>query len=181
MTIPVLDHLETKIISPVLNLCMQPIGALSEVMMTMTTLMTDLIPHHCFPNQLMINKSSFILKELTDENSSIHCCGNECSPSSNILRKTPTSNFYGTEATTVVNLLDDDDDNVLTENKQEDMALSSTFLQEWDAFYTEFVNSTTYALMHSSNDSMPSPILDDDDQMMNDQQPLTTSSFDDSL
>jgi len=38
LTILVPDHLEPKIISSVLNLCVQPVGELSEVMMTMTTL-----------------------------------------------------------------------------------------------------------------------------------------------
>jgi len=44
-TIPVLNQLETKIISPVLSLCATPIlGAPSEVMLTMTTLLANHTP-----------------------------------------------------------------------------------------------------------------------------------------
>ncbi len=41
--------------------------------------------------------------------------------------------------------------------------LSSTFLQEWEAFYIEFKNSTTYALAHSSATSLLPSLVDDDD------------------
>jgi len=104
----------------------------------------------CSPNQLTSNKSSFILRESTDVNSSICCCINKCDHPSTILHKFPTSNFYKTKATTIIDLLNDNDDNLLNKNEQEDMALPSTFLQEWDAFYNEFKNSTTYAPIHSS-------------------------------
>jgi len=106
----ILVNLEQKIIPSVLNLCVEPIGAPSEIMMTMTTLMANPITPRSSPNQTTSNRSSFILKELTDANLSIHCCGNECSPSSNILRKTPTSIFQEPNATATVNLLNDDDD-----------------------------------------------------------------------
>ncbi len=167
----------------VLSLCVPPVGALSKVMVTMTTLMADLTPSQRSPNQLTIDKSSFILKESTDANSSICCCNNECYHSSNVLCTIPTSIFHKTEANAIANLLNDDDDNNPHENEQEDF---STFLQEWDDFYNEFINSTTYALAHSSTDSlMPSPIIDndDDDRSMSEcsDQPMTTNSFDDSL
>jgi len=122
---------------------------------------------------------------LTDANLSIHCCGNECSPSSNILCKTPTSIFQEPNATATVNLLNDNDDKTPHANDQEDMTLSSTFLPEWEVFYNEFVNLTTYALAHSSAASFtPSLIVNDDnDQMMIEagDDPTPTNSFDDSL
>jgi len=43
-TIPVLNYLEQKIISLVPNLRVQPVGVLSKVMMTMTSLMKDHTP-----------------------------------------------------------------------------------------------------------------------------------------
>jgi len=44
------------------------------------------------------------------------------------------------------------------------MTLSSTFFTEWEAFYNEFVNLTTYTLVHSSTASFtPSLIVDDDE------------------
>jgi len=104
------------------------------------------------------------LKESTDANLCTHCCGNESSTSSNALRKTPTSNFQAPNATAVVDLLDDDDDKTPHASDPEDATLFSSFITEWEAFYNEFVHSTTYALAHSSAaSSMPPLIVDDDD------------------
>jgi len=98
---------------------------------------------------------------LTDENSSARCCNNECYHSSNVLHTIPTSIFHKTEANAVADLLNNDDDSNPHKNEREDF---STFLQEWDNFYNEFVNSMTYTLAHSSTDSLMSPpIVDDDD------------------
>jgi len=121
------------------------LGVLSEVMMTMTTLPMDPTPQ-CSPTQLTCDKSSFILQELPETNSSICCCDNECSYPSNILCKIPTRKFHKNDATTAVKLLDNDDNNLLIANAQEDMTPTPTLLQEWEAFYLEFKTWTTYAL-----------------------------------
>jgi len=150
-------------------------------MMTMTTSMADPITTRGSPNQLTSYKSSFILKESTDASPSIRCSVNECSTSPNGLRKIPTRIFQATNATAVVDLLDDDDDDVFDETTSEDTTLSSTFLQDWEAFCTKVKKSTTYALAHSSTTSpLPSPIADDDDQPMNDDTSPTNNSFTDS-
>jgi len=141
---------------------MQPIGAPSEVMMTMTTLMADPTTPRCSPNKMASDTSSFILKESTHANSSIRCCGNEFYNSANVLHEIPTSKFNDTYTTTVVDPLDDDDDDIFNTvvnplNDDKDRALNvtksmdfSTFLSDWEAFHTEFKNSTTYALARSS-------------------------------
>jgi len=135
----------------------------------------------CSPNQPTSDKSSFIQKELTDANSSIHCCGNKFPHSSNFLCNIPTSNFQEHNAPAIVNLLNDDNNNAFSKTVQEDTALSSTFLQEWDAFYAEFKNSTTYALVQSSATNLhSSPIINDDDPMTDDPLP-NMNSFNDSL
>jgi len=151
-------------------------------MVIMATLTMDPTSLQHSLNQLTIDKSSFILKESTDANSSICCCDNEGYHSLNVLCAIPTSIFHETKANAITDLLnDDDDDNNPHKNEQEDF---STFLQEWDGFCKEFVNLTTCALTHSSADSlMPSPIVDDDDDngsmSKGSNQPMTTNSFDD--
>jgi len=169
----VLNNLETKIISPVLNLCVQPIGAPSEVMMTMTTSTADLITPRRSPNKTTSDTSSFILKESSHGNASIRCCGNEFYNSENVLREITTSKFKPTNTTTTVDPLDDDDDalsavvdlpdddedRIINETESEDF---STFLSDWEAFHTDFKNSTTYAIAHSSAaDSITSSIVDE--------------------
>ncbi len=188
VTILVLDNLETKIIPPVLNLRVQPIGAPSKVMMTMTTSMADLLTPRCSPNKMTSDTSSFILKESTHGKSSIRCCGNEFYNSENVLHEIPTSKFKDTYTATVVdplddddndnfnavvNLLDNDEDRAIQETKSMDF---STFLSDWEAFHAEFKTLTTYALAHSSAaDRITSSIVDESlDQ-------LPPSSFKDSL
>jgi len=78
-------------------------------------------------------------------------------------REIPTSKFPTLDTTAVVDLLDDDDDNILIVNAQEDTTLAPTFLQEWEAFYCDFKNSTTYALAHSSAASLLPSLVDNDD------------------
>jgi len=141
-----------------------PVGAPSEVMVTMTTSTADPSSHRRPPTPLTSVKSSSILKELTDANSDNRCCGDDNSDPSPILRQIPTSNFQAANATAVVDHLDDDDNNLRHQNAQEDTIPFSTFLSEWEAFYLQFKQSPTYALAHSSADStMPSFIVDDDD------------------
>jgi len=169
----VLNNLETKIISPVLNLRVQPVGAPSEVMMTMTTSTADLITPRRSPNKTTSDTSSFILKESSHGNASIRCCGNEFYNSENVLREIPTSKFKPTNTTTavdplddddaafsaVVDLLDNDEDCTVNETKSEDFSI---FLSDWEAFHTDFKNSTTYAIAHSSAaDSITSSIVDE--------------------
>jgi len=184
LTILVLDHTAQKIISPVLNLRVTPVGAPSEVMVTMTTSTAVPISPRRSPTPLRSETSSFILKELMVANSNTHCCSDDESDPSHSLRKIPTSKFRAPNATAVVDPLDDDDNKHCHENAQGDTTWSSTSLSEWEAFYLEFKQSTTYALAHSSAASnMPSLIVDDDDddQMMIEDDDSPTSTFDDSL
>jgi len=150
-----------KIIPPVLNLHVQPVGAPSEVMMTMTTSTADLITPRGSPNKTTSDTSSFILKESTHEKLNIRCCGNEFYNSEKVLHEFPTGTFKETHTTTAVDPLDDDDDDAFAvvhsqddnedrNNNQNESANFSTFLSEWEAFRAEFRNSTTYALAHSS-------------------------------
>jgi len=128
--------------------------------MTMTTSMADLLTPRCSPNKMTSDTSSFILKESTHGKSSIRCCGNEFYNSENVLHEIPTSKFKDTHTTTIVDPLDDDDDAFAVGDLQddnEDQTINatesgdfSTFLLEWEAFRTEFRNSPTYALAHSS-------------------------------
>jgi len=129
----------------------------------MTTLTADPITPQRSPNKPTSVKSSFILKESTNANSSICCCGNKFSHSLNVLREIPTSNFQETNTTTVIDPLNNDDDNAFNDNAQEDMEMFSTFLQEWDAFCAEFKNSITYALAKSSAASLFPSLIDNDD------------------
>jgi len=96
----------------------------------------------------------------------------------NTLRKIPTSNFYDHDANanTDHNLSNDDDNTLRNKNAQENMTLSSTFLQDWEAFYIEFKNSTTYALAHSSAASLLPSLVDDDDT--NDNQKMHECNID---
>ncbi len=137
-------------------------------------------PHlpRCSPNKLTSNKSSLTLKETTDANSSLRCCGNEGSHPVNTLRKIPTSNFYDHDANANANdnLSNDNDNTLRNKNAQENMTLSSTFLQDWEAFYIEFKNSTTNALAHSSAASLLPSLVDDDDA--NDNQKMHECNID---
>ncbi len=141
--------------------------------MTMTTSTADLITPRRSPNKTTSDTSSFILKESSHGNASIRCCGNEFYNSENVLREIPTSKFKPTNTTTavdpldddddafsaVVDLLDDDEDRTINETESEDF---STFLSDWEAFHTDFKNSTTYAIAHSSAaDSITSSIVDE--------------------
>jgi len=158
--ISVLDPLEQKIISPVLNLCEHPVGVPPKVMMTMTTSTMAHTPPRCSPHLQTIDKSSFIPKESTDQNSNTRCCDNDCSSSPKILRKISTGTFPATAANAVDNLLDD------KEKHPHESKDFLSFLQEWDDFYLNFVNSTTYALAHSNPDSnKPFTIVDNDDDL----------------
>jgi len=82
-----------------------------------------------------------------------------------ILHTIPTRNFHPTDANTanaVVNLSAADDNQNSNETQIDKNAL--TFLQEWDAFYNNFIQSMTYTLVHASATSnLPSPIDDDND------------------
>jgi len=109
---------------------------------------------------------------------------NKCFTTPTILRTISTSIFQETAANAVIDLQANDDDRDLNKIKCDNY---STFLQEWDAFYNKFVNSTTYALMQSSTANlMPSLIVNDnnDNLLMSEcskHQPVTTNSFNDSL
>ncbi len=105
---------------------------------------------------------SFTLKELPETNSGICYCDDDCSDPSNILCEIPTRKFSEPNTTTVVDLLNDDDNNILIANAQKDMTPAPTFLQEWEAFYLDFKKSTTYALAHSSTASLLPSLVDDD-------------------
>ncbi len=161
--IPVLDHLAQKINSLVPNLREPPVGVSSKVMMTMTTSTTDLTSPRRYPTQLTSDTPSFILKELPESSSSIRCCDDDCYDTSPILREFPTKKKTEPNATAAVELLDDDDDIILPATAQEDSTPAPTFLQEWEAFYTEFKQSITHTLAHSSAASLLPSLIDDDD------------------
>jgi len=102
-----------------------------------------------------------------------------------ILRMISTSTFLDTDANAVIDRQADDDDRDINETANVDF---SNFLEDWEAFCTEFAHSTTYALVLSSTaDLTSSPVTDDDgdddDQTMIERgiDPTPTSSFDDSL
>jgi len=132
-------------------------------MMTMTTSTTDFTAPRCSPTHLTSDTSSFIRKELPEKNSGIRCCDDDCFDSLNILREIPTSKFPASNATAVVNLLDDDGITIPIAKAQGDTTPASTFFQEWEAFRTAFQQSTTYALAHSSAASLVPSLIDDDD------------------
>jgi len=100
---------------------------------------------------------------LPELNSRIRYCDDDCSNPSNILHKFPTRKHPEPKATAIVDLLDDDDNLILIATAQEDMTPAPTFLQEWEAFYLEFQQSTTYALATSSAASLLPSLIDDDD------------------
>jgi len=132
-------------------------------MMTMTTSTADPTSPRSSSTHSTTESSSFILKELTEPNLSLRCCDDDCFYPSQILHEIPTSKFSEPDATAVVHILDDDDENILIANAQEDATLAPTFLQEWEAFYRDFKTLTTYALAHSSAASLLPSLVDDDD------------------
>ncbi len=147
----------------------------------MTTLTTDSTAPRRSPTQLTSDMSSFILKELPETNSSIRCCDDDCFDPLNILHEIPTSKFPASNATAVVDLLDDDDNTIPIATAQGDTTPASTFLQEWEAFRTEFKQSTTYALAHSSAASLLPSLIDDadadDDRKVHESDDTTSTNY----
>jgi len=134
--------------------------------MTMTTLTADPISHQHPPHQTILDTTSFNPKESTDTKSNVCGIANKCFTSTTSLRTISTSTFQATAANAVVNLPADDDDRNINETDSFDYP---TFLQEWDAFCTEFAQSTTYTLVHSSAAQLMPSLIDDDDD---DDQPM---------
>jgi len=130
-------------------------------MITMATLMADPTSPACSTYQTTIETFSFNKKESTDENPSMHGVDHKSFTPTTILCTISTSTFQETTANAVINLPADDDNRAINEIESIDF---STFLQDWEAFRSEFKQSTTYALAHSSAaELMPSPIVNDDD------------------
>jgi len=132
-------------------------------MMTMTTSTADPSSPQRLHTHRTSDTSSFILKELPESSSSIQCYDDDCYDNSSILREFPTRKKTEPNANAVVDLLDDDGDIILTATAHEDPTPAPTFLQEWEAFYLEFKQSTTYALAQSSAASLLPSLVDDDD------------------
>jgi len=131
-------------------------------MLTMTTSTTEYISPQRSSNQMTIDKSSLTLKESTAEDSSIRCFKNKSYNPTQVLRTIPTRihpNATNTaNAVNAVAVIDPavDDDNQ-DPNKLQTDANALTFLIEWDVFYNDFVQSSTYTLAHSSaNSNLPS-------------------------
>jgi len=127
--------------------------------------MTNSTTAHTSPrrshNQLTIDEYPFILKESTDKKSVIHCSNNERCNSPKTLHTISTGTAATTDTNAIADLLDDDEENHPQGKEGKDFL---TFLKEWVAFYLEFVNLLTYALVHSSADSnLTFNIVNDDD------------------
>jgi len=154
----VLDQPEPKINRPVLSLRVTPVGVPSKTMMTMDTSTTEYISHQRSPNQTTIKKPSLTLKEDNTADSGI--CGppNKSYKPTPILRTIPTR-INPTDAANTANAVNavvvdpdvDDEDPDPMELQTDATAL--TFLTEWDAFYNDFVQSSTYTLAHSNANS----------------------------
>jgi len=131
-------------------------------MMTMTTSTTEYISHQRSLNQTTIEKPSLTLKEANAADSSICGLTNKSYKPTPILRTIPmrihpnaTNTANAVNAVAVVDPAVDDDDPDPNELQTDANAL--TFLTEWDAFYDDFVQSSTYTLAHSSaNSNLPS-------------------------
>jgi len=124
----------------------------------MATSMTEYISNQRSPNQTTIEKPSLTLKEANAADSGICGLPNKSYNPTPILRTLPTrinttdaANTANAVTAVVVNPDVDDDD-------PDPMALQTdataiTFLTEWDAFYNDFVQSSTYTLAHSNANS----------------------------
>jgi len=117
--------------------------------------------------------------------SSVHCINTTSSTPLTILCTIPTRNFQQTAANATISLHADDDNHYPNKIKCNNNALYPTILQEWEAFYNEFVNSTTYALEHLTASLIISPVVNNDDNgsmsKCSNTMPLPPNSFDDSL
>jgi len=130
----------------------------SKTMMTMDTSTTEYISHQRSPNQTTIEKPSLTLKEDNTADSGICGLPNKSYKPTPILRTIPTR-INPTDAANTANAVNavvvdpdvDDEDPDPMELQTDATAL--TFLTEWDAFYNDFVQSSTYTLAHSNANS----------------------------
>jgi len=160
--ISVLDQPEIKIIDLVLRLRALPVGTPKEVMMTMTTSPADPTSSQRPTTPTSIDKCSPTWTATTVANSEIRYIASESNSSSNVLRTIPTGKIQNTAATIVVSPPADDEIRYpfLIECIN---TLTPTDRQAWEEFFTEFENSTTYALAHSIDTIDVSSVTDDDD------------------
>ncbi len=114
------------------------------------------------PTHLTSETPPFTLNELPAINSGIRDRDDDCYYSSNILREIPTKKISEPNATNVIDILDDDDNTIPIATAQQNATPASTFLHEWEAFYCDFKQSTTYALVHSSAARLLPSLIDDD-------------------
>jgi len=109
-------------------------------------------------NPTTVDIPSSTLRESTEAKSSVVYTDIDSFDSSTVLRKIPTRILPPSADTNAIAVVDpavDDDDPDLNELPTDTNAL--TFLKEWDAFYDDFVKSSTYTLAHSSaNSNLPS-------------------------
>jgi len=163
MTILVLDQPVTKINFLVPSLWVFPVGMLKEVMMTMATSTAIPTPPHRSFNQMTIDTSSSTLQKSTAMKSSIHYTNIASCSSPNILCNIPTRILQPSAANNVVNPRVNDNEQHPNQTECNDSALYYTFMQEWDAFYTEFITSQIHTITHSSAATLlSSPVIDDD-------------------
>jgi len=83
---------------------------LTEVMMTMTTLMANRAPPPCLPTTTTISTASLSLEDITASNTSDRCTENPRSTTKSVLHKFPTSTLPTKPTAAVVDLLLDDDE-----------------------------------------------------------------------
>jgi len=142
-----------------------PVGVPTKAMLTMANSKTEHIPPQRPSNPATIDKPSFTLKESIVEDSSIRCSNNKHSNPTQALRTIPTRiphNATNTaNAANAVAVVDPDvDDDDPDPNELPTDANALTFLKEWDAFYDDFVQSSTYTRVYSNANSNLSSLAD---------------------
>jgi len=143
-------------------------------MLTMTTSTTECISPQRPSNQTTIDKSSLTLKESTAADLSICCLNNKSYNPTQVLRTIPTGiNPHATHNANAVNAIVTVDPAVDDDNQ--DPNERQTFLKEWDAFYNDFVQSSTYTRAHSSAKSNLSSLADAPVQSTKNTEPQLTN------